>query len=101
MAKKGDWVLLKSTVLNPGERAPQVPGDTALVPLLQWVKGHLLEDAQVGQTASALTLTGRVVKGEVVAVNPGYSHSFGSYIPELETVRSGILKALWGAEDEP
>ncbi len=100
MAKKGDWVLLKSTILNPDERAPQVPGDTAQVPLLQWVKGHLLEDAQIGQTASALTLTGRTVTGEVTEVNPSYSHSFGSYLPELETVRRSILKALWAGEDE-
>lgn len=98
MAKKGDWVQLKSTILNPGDRAPQVPEDTAQVPLLQWVKGRLLEDAELGETAKAISRTGRVVEGELVAVNPSYSHSFGACIPELETARNSILKALWGQE---
>jgi len=37
-AKKGDWVQIRDTVLEAGERAPQVPADTAGLPLLMWVK---------------------------------------------------------------
>ena len=95
MPKKGDWVLLKSTILAPGERAPQVPEDTAKVPLIQWVKGHLLEDAQLGQTARAVTRTGRVVEGSLQEEAPAYHHSFGASIPELLAVQEGIRQAMW------
>ncbi len=43
-AKKGDWVKIHSIVLQPEERAPQVPEDTKKVPLETWVKGFLLDD---------------------------------------------------------
>ncbi len=101
MAKNGDWVLIKNTILSPSQRAPQVPSDTALVPLLQWVKGHLLADAELGDTVSARTLTGREVTGELVEVNPAYSHSFGHYLPQLHLVREGILKARFTQGEQP
>ncbi len=44
---------LHSVVLEPGERAPQVPEDTARMPLEMWVKGWLLADADLGQAAQA------------------------------------------------
>jgi sulfur transfer protein SufE len=37
-AKKGDWVQVYRVVLEAGERAPQVPEDTAKVPLEMKVK---------------------------------------------------------------
>lgn len=96
MPKKGDWVLITNTILKPGERAPQVPEDTAQVPLIQWVKGHLLADADIGQTAQARTRTGRVVEGILQEEAPAYSHSFGAFIPELLAVQEGIRQAMWG-----
>ena len=33
MPKQGDWVRIHSVVLSPDQRAPQVPEDTAGVPL--------------------------------------------------------------------
>lgn len=94
MAEKGDWALIKSVVLKAGERAPQVPEDTARVPLVQWVKGRLESKARVGDTVSARTRTGRVVKGELVVVNPGTTHDFGSFVPELLSVQEGIRRAM-------
>lgn len=100
MVKKGEWVLLRSVVLEPGERAPQVPKDTAKVPLTQWVKGWLLEDAEINDWARARTRTGRQVEGILQEAAPRYEHSFGEFIPELLTVQEGIRKALWGGEAE-
>ncbi|NYB75393.1 2-amino-4-ketopentanoate thiolase, partial [Sedimentibacter hydroxybenzoicus DSM 7310] len=44
MIKKGEWVLIHRNVLEPSERAPQVPDDTKQVPLEMWIKGYLQED---------------------------------------------------------
>ncbi len=96
MAKQGDWVTVKSVILQPGERAPQVPQDTADTPLLQWVKGHLLQDAEIGQQAEVRTRTGRLARGEVVEEAPGYHHSFGGFVPELQQAQESILRAMWG-----
>lgn len=98
MAKKGDWVLLRGTVLEPGDRAPQVPADTARVPLLMWVKGRLLEDAQPGQQASVLTRAGRLAEGVLEEEAPFYAHGFGGFVPELLDVQEGIRAALFGEE---
>ena len=95
MSKKGDWVLLKNTILEPGQRAPQVPEDTSRVPLVQWVKGRLVADAQMGQLARAITRTGRQVEGTLVEAAPAYHHSFGQFIPELLEVQEGIRRAMW------
>ncbi|MGR8952181.1 MAG: 2-amino-4-ketopentanoate thiolase, partial [Gammaproteobacteria bacterium] len=40
---KGVWVEIHDIVLEAGERAPQVPEDTAKVPLEMCVKGFLTE----------------------------------------------------------
>ena len=101
MSKKGDWVLLRSNILEPGRRAPQVPEDTANVPLVQWVKGRLLEDADIGQEASAYTRTGRTVTGILEQEAPAYHHSFGKFIPELLAAQESIQQAMQGGEDTP
>lgn len=98
MSKKGDWVLLQNVNLQPSERAPQVPEDTKQVPLKQWVKGWLTEDAEIGQEATARTRTGRVIKGTLVEEAPAYTHSFGQFIPELLKVQESIKTAMWGEE---
>lgn len=98
MAKTGDWVTIQCTILTPDERAPQVPEDTAKTPLCQWVKGRLLADANMGDTATVKTRTGRKVEGKVVEINPAYQHSFGAYIPQLQQVQDSIKNAMWGKE---
>jgi hypothetical protein len=81
--KKGDYVLIHNIVLNVGERAPQVPDDTKKVPLEMWMKGFLIEDAEIGQIAKIETATGRIVEGKVIEMNPRYTHDFGDCVPEL------------------
>ncbi len=96
MVKKGTWVQLHSVVLEPGERAPQVPEDTARMPLEMWVKGWLLADADLGQAAQAKTRTGRIVSGTLIKENPGFDHNFGGFVPELLQAQESILKAARG-----
>lgn len=90
---KGSWVQIEQVVLEPGERAPHVPEDTKTVPLMLWVKGTLLEDASIGDTAEIETAIGRRMSGKLVAENPPYIHGFGRPIPELLGV-GAELRAL-------
>ncbi len=96
MAHKGDWVRISSIVLASGERAPQVPEDTAKTPLTQWVKGWLLADAGIGSPARVRTRTGREVEGVLLEASPLFEHSFGEFIPELQRAQEGIRRAMWG-----
>jgi hypothetical protein len=94
--KKGQWVQIHSVVLQPSERAPQVPDDTKLTPLTMWVKGYLNADAIVNAPCEITTITGRTVKGVLDEVEPTYHHNFGKYIPELDTIREQVRKTLGG-----
>jgi len=84
MAKKGDWVKIHRVLLEPSQRAPQVPEDTARVPLEMRLNGFLLEETAVpGQEVGIRTLAGREVRGTLVEIQPRYTHTFGQPIPEL------------------
>ncbi|MEW5785539.1 MAG: 2-amino-4-oxopentanoate thiolase subunit OrtA [Bacillota bacterium] len=83
-ASKGDWIQIFKVILEPGERAPGLPPETAAVPLTMKVKGFLVEDsAAPGDTVTIRTVTGRTVLGELIAVNPLYEIDFGRPQPEL------------------
>ena len=97
--KKGDWVKVYSVVLKPDERAPQVPDDTKKVPLEMWVKGYAMSDAKLGDTIEVKTMTGRIVKGEIVEVNPTYKHSYGEFVPELLEIGQDLRKILFEKGD--
>lgn len=97
-AKKGDWVQIHQIVLKPEERAPQVPEDTKQVPLELWVKGYAVTEAAIGEQIDIETTTGRIVRGELAAVNPRYIHSFGEFIPELLKIDKQVKEILFGGE---
>lgn len=97
-AKKGDWVQIRQTILNPSDRAPQVPDDTKLVPLQLWVKGTAQDDASIGDNIDIITMTGRRVNGELVDINPKYIHSFGEFVPELLKIDMQLKEILFGGE---
>lgn len=101
MGRKGDWAQVLQIVLPPGERAPQVPPDTAAVPLELRVKGFLVDDAPVGGTATVETLTGRRVSGKLIAIHPKYGHDFGAPVPELLTIGQELREMLFSAEASP
>lgn len=82
--KKGNWVQIHVIVLEPEERTGKIPEDTRSVPFELWVKGFLHSDANIGDVVEITTLTGRKVCGELIEVNPKYTHGFGEeYVPEL------------------
>jgi len=94
-AIKGQWVKIHSIVLTSEERAPQVPDDTKNVPLELWVKGYVLSDAEIGDLVKVKTMTGRVVEGNLIEINPSYQHSFGENIPELLEIGPKLRKILF------
>jgi hypothetical protein len=84
LAKKGDWVQIHNIVLKPEERTSKIPEDTQKVPLELWLKGFLEEDAEIGDTVSVITITGRKTTGVLEEINPKYSYGFGEeFVPEL------------------
>ena len=80
---RGTWVEIEATVLQPAQRAPGLPEDTARTPYVLRLSGFLEEESEVGQVASVTSLIGRTHRGVLRLVNPGYDHSFGATVPEL------------------
>ena len=95
-AKKGQWVQIRNIVLEAGERAAQVPEDTQAVPLVMWVKGYLIADAEIGERCTVITPTGRKVSGKLEEIEPGFSHAFGEYVPELDVVHRQVRELVTG-----
>ena len=94
LIEKGTWVEIHSVVLQANERAPQVPEDTRRVPLEMRVKGFLLAPATIGEDAEIETLSGRHLRGRLAEVNPAYTHSFGSPVPELSPIGCEVRALL-------
>jgi len=92
--KKGDWVQIRQTVLEPSQRSPHIPDDTSKVPFVLLVKGFLTTDAHLGDKVTISTVIGREIAGELVAVNPSYNHSFGVSPPELMSIGSELRRML-------
>lgn len=99
MAKKGDWVQIHNVVLTPDERSNSLPEDTKTNPLEMWVKGYLVNDAEIGENAEVITRTGRHATGVVVKVNPYFEHNFGFFIPEVLEIGNTARKITFGGED--
>lgn len=92
--KVGDWIQVHSIVLPAGERAPQVPEETQGVPLEMWCKGFANAEAEIGETVTITTVAGRMLAGELTAINPKYGHDFGAPIPELMRIGVELRKKL-------
>lgn len=90
MIEKGTYVRIKKVILDPNERASQIPDDTKKQPFLMWIKGFLLVDAQLYDTVSIKTTTGRIESGVLIEVHPYFEHSFGKYVPILGDVKQII-----------
>lgn len=100
MIKKGEWVQIERTILKPTERAPQVPGDTKKVPLIMWVKGFLLEDAEPGDEVKVETRTGRVETGKLLLADPVYQLNYGNFVPELLKINIQVREELFGGKKQ-
>ncbi len=83
---RGTWVEIEQIVLTPAERAPSLPEETRKVPYILHVSGFLQDEAEAGQEVTIRTIIGRELHGRLITINPGYSHSFGTTVPELLTI---------------
>lgn len=98
MAKKGDWVRVHRNVLEADGRTGSVPEDTRSVPLEMWVKGHLLADCEIGETARIITRVGREEYGTLLEVNPQFEINFGDFVPEVLEIDDQLRNALFGGD---
>lgn len=100
MIEKGTWVEIHDWVLRPEERTGNLPEETKRVPLEMRLKGFLQEEAELGDRAVVKTVTGRLVQGTVISVNPTYDHGYGeTFIPELLSI-GRELRALLEVDHE-
>jgi len=90
----GTWVEIHCIVLQPGERAAQIPDDTKAVPLEMRVKGVLVAAAALSEEAEIITRAGRRVRGRLTGANPPYTHGFGPPIPELSSIGEQVRAIL-------
>ena len=96
MIKKGTWIELEEVVLNPEDRAVNIPEDTRKAPLKVWIRGFAERDCEMYEETSVKTLSGRILTGLVVAVRPPYTHGFGNYVEEISYIGPQAREILWG-----
>ncbi len=82
----GDWVEVEYVLLEPAERAAGLPEDTAAQPLRAWVKGFACAAGMIGDEVEVETMSGRLVRGHLSAISPGYTHTFGTPPTELASI---------------
>lgn len=99
MINKGAWVQIERTILEPSERAPQVPDDTKKTPLILWVKGFLEADANIGDDVEVKTRTGRIETGKLLAEDPNYELNYGNFVPELQKINIQVREELFGGDE--
>jgi hypothetical protein len=90
----GTWVELERVILEPGERAPGIPADTAAVPFAARVRGFLVAEARLGAAAEVRTQAGRIVDGKLRAILPPNPVDFGDPAPELFLVGEAARERL-------
>ena len=98
MVKKGEWVRIHKVILQPSERAPQIPDETKKCPLEMWTKGYLDNDAEIGDEVSITTAADRKETGTLIEVNPYYEHDFGKFVPELLAIDKQVRGILFGGD---
>lgn len=95
MIKKDSWVRIKRVILEAGQRAARLPEETRAVPFVMWDKGFLLADAELGDTVTVRTRTGRLETGLLLEADPQYQLGYGSFVPELLRVSEDARRLLW------
>ncbi len=98
MAKKGDWVRIHSVVLKAEERTAKIPADTQKCDLEMWTKGELQEDAEIGDVVTVKTACNRLEKGTLIEVGPYYTHSYGTFVPEIIEIDKQLREIMFGGD---
>jgi len=91
---RGQWVEVERVLLEPADRAANLPEETATKPLLVWVKGFARDEARLGEECEVETMTGRVVRGRLSDLDPAYTHTFGSQPPEIAGIGRDLRERL-------
>lgn len=95
--KRDDFVVIELVILPVGQRAPQVPEDTAKTPLIAFTKGWLLdEEAEVGDKVKVKAISGRLVEGTLTNRGLAPVHDYGDFVPELLQVHEQVRGLLFG-----
>ena len=95
------WVEIGFVVLSPGQRPATLPQETREVPYYARVKGFALGAAEVGDTVEIETLTGRRISGELLQIDPPFTHGFGRPVQELVEAGCEAYGLLWTEADGP
>lgn len=97
---KGTYVRIRRTLLEPTERSKNLPLETKKVPYKMWVKGYLLEEADLFDIVKIKTITGRIEAGRLKEVEPPYKHSYGDFVSEMLIMKDIILNDMYGEKNE-
>ena len=100
MIDKGTYVRIRRTLLESKERSENLPLETKKVPYKMWVKGYLLEEADLFDIVKIKTITGRIETGRLKEVEPPYKHSYGDYVSEILKLKDIIINDMYGDNDE-
>ena len=85
-------------ILPAEDRTASLPEDTKRVPFEMWVKGHLLEDGEIGDQVAVRTVSGRTEHGTLIEVDPQFDVNFGRFVPEVLEMDVRLRAALFGKE---
>lgn len=99
MINSGKWVQIRANILEADQRASGIPEDTASVPLVMWVKGHLTADAEIGELVLIKTITGRIEQGILEEAEPAPCLGYGDFIPEISEIGSKVRSILFGGTE--
>lgn len=86
MIKKGTWVEVEEMVLLPEDRSTIIPEETRRTPLKSFIRGKCLSDSELGEEVQVETNVGRIAKGIIVDIEPGYYHTYGKYVEEISNI---------------
>jgi len=100
MIKKGAWVSLKRVLLTSEERTGRLPEETRKVPFIMWDKGYLTADAEIGETVTVITRTGREETGVLEEAEPAWNLGYGDFVPELPRIGETARSFLFNGESK-
>lgn len=91
---KGTWVEIHRILLQPEDRSDRLPEDSKTVPYEMRARGFLLEEATLHEEVTIQTLSGRVISGRLIQIEPYYDHSYGPPVYELMHIGEEEKKLL-------
>ena len=63
-----------------------------------WTKGELQEDAEIGDVVTVKTASNRLEKGTLIEVGPYYTHSYGTFVPEIIEIDKQLREIMFGGD---